>query len=90
MLGYVAAGLAGALVMFFLDPDRGRSRRAVTRDRFAGSARRGGLKVGRISRRISAEAYGAKQEIVHLDSEARSENDPVIARTVSLPGTPAP
>ena len=41
MYGYVVAALAGAILAFFLDPDRGRSRRAVTADRLAALARRG-------------------------------------------------
>jgi hypothetical protein len=82
MLGYLAAALAGAFAMFFLDPDRGRSRRSVTRDRLAGAARRSSVKIERVGRRVSAETYGARQKIAHLDRDAPPENDAVLAQKV--------
>jgi osmotically-inducible protein OsmY len=82
MLGFVAAALVGALAMFFLDPDRGAYRRNQTRDRFAGTARRGGAEIGRTGRRAAAEAYGATQKITHLDRDQPPENDVVLAQKV--------
>jgi osmotically-inducible protein OsmY len=72
----------GALAMFVLDPDRGRYRRNVTRDRLAGTARRGGADIERAGRRVSAEAYGARQTIAHRDRDAPPENDAVLAQKV--------
>src|SRR3989442_15826281 len=65
MYSYVVAGLAGAILAFFLDPDRGRSRRAVTADRLAALARRGARTAERTRRRVAADAYGIGQKGAH-------------------------
>jgi osmotically-inducible protein OsmY len=82
MLGYIATALVGAAAMFFLDPDRGRYRRSVARDRFAGSVRQGGSDLGRAGRRVASEAYGLQQKVAHLDNDAPPENDAVLAQKV--------
>jgi hypothetical protein len=82
MLGYFATALVGALAMFFLDPDRGRYRRSVTRDRFAGSLRQGGEDLGRAGRRVASDAYGLQQKVRHMDEDAPPENDAVLAQKV--------
>lgn len=86
MLGYIALALLGAITMFFVDPDRGRYRRSVARDRFAGSVRQGGQDLGRASRRVTSEAHGLQQKVTHLDKDAPPENDAVLAQKVK-PGT---
>ncbi|HEV8230422.1 MAG TPA: BON domain-containing protein [Candidatus Limnocylindria bacterium] len=78
----MAAALVGALAMFFLDPERGRYRRNVTRDRFAGSARDASDELERAGKRVAAEAYGAKQKLTHLNSEEPPENDAVLKHKV--------
>jgi osmotically-inducible protein OsmY len=82
VVGYIGAALVGALAMFFLDPDRGAYRRNQTKDRFAGTARRGGAELGRTSRRVAADVYGVKQKIAHLDRDEPPENDAVLAQKV--------
>jgi osmotically-inducible protein OsmY len=54
--GYVLAALVGAVAAYFLDPDRGRSRRAVTRDRLRGAARRGAREIDRTARQVEDRA----------------------------------
>jgi len=67
MYGYVVAALAGAILAFFLDPDRGRSRRAVTADRLAALARRGARAAERQRRRVAADAYAIGRKVAHAD-----------------------
>jgi osmotically-inducible protein OsmY len=68
--------------MFFLDPDRGRYRRSVARDRFAGSVRQSGQDLERARRRVTSEAYGLQQKVTHLDKDAPPANDAVLAQKV--------
>jgi hypothetical protein len=82
MFGYIVFALAGALAMFFLDPDRGAYRRSVARDRFAGQIRESGRDLGRTGRRLASEAYGVQQKVTHLDRDATPENDALLAQKV--------
>ena len=75
MYGYVVAALAGAILAFFLDPDRGRSRRAVTADRLAALARRGARATERKRRRVAADAYGIGQKVAHADGRDEVDLD---------------
>ena len=78
----VGAG-AGVLAMFFLDPDRGRRRRAVFADRLGGWMRRTGRQAERAARHASAEIYGAGQQIAHRNGDAGTpENDAELAHKV--------
>ena len=79
---YLLAGLVGAITMFFLDPDRGAYRRNVTRDRLAGTARDATGDLRRAGRRITAEAYGAKEKIEHVASEQPPESDVVLTHKI--------
>ena len=79
---YLLAGLVGAITMFFLDPDRGAYRRNVARDRLAGTAHDAIGDLRRASRRVTAEAYGAKQKIEHLASEQPPESDVVLTHKI--------
>lgn len=81
MLAYVLTALAGAILAFFLDPDRGAYRRNVARDRILGTTRRGGGVVGRTRRRLASETYGVTQKLKH-GSESEPENDEVLASKV--------
>ena len=70
-------GVAGAALAYVLDPDRGRRRRAVARDRLSATVRRGGRRAGRLGRRLGAEAYGVKQKVTHLAPEDTSTPDDI-------------
>src|ERR671925_570256 len=74
-MGYLFAALVGALVMFFLDPDRGAYRRNVSRDRLAGSGRDLGGDLGRTGRKLASDASGVKQRIANRDKDDVMPND---------------
>lgn len=64
--GLIVALAGGALLAFLLDPDRGRSRRALTADRIAGAARRVGRQTARVGRRTAATVRGWQARANHL------------------------
>ena len=80
---WLAAGATGAFAMYFLDPDSGRRRRNVTRDRLAGAVRRGWRAFGRTGRRLTAETYGLAQQAQHVQPEHWSvPNDATLVQRV--------
>jgi BON domain len=62
----MGSGLCGAALMYLLDPERGRRRRHMTRDRFAARWRRVRRAGVTAWRGATAEAYGASQRMIHL------------------------
>jgi hypothetical protein len=62
----LGSSLASGLLMYFVDPERGRRRRHMLRDRFVARARRIGRGMASIWRGAAAESYGVSQRIVHL------------------------
>ena len=62
----LGSGLVSATLMYFLDPERGRRRRHVLRDRFLARARRVSRGMTGAWRDAAAETYGVSQRIVHL------------------------
>jgi hypothetical protein len=80
---WLATGAAGALAMYFLDPDRGRRRRRIARDRLGASLRRGWRALGRAGRRVTADTYGLAQQAQHAQPEHWSvPNDATLAQRV--------
>jgi osmotically-inducible protein OsmY len=79
--GAVGAVL-GAVAAYFGDPDSGRRRRHVTRDRFLGLLRRTGRRAERAGRGVAAEAYGVSQKVQHLREEEKEFDDVTLARKV--------
>jgi osmotically-inducible protein OsmY len=80
VLGLV--GLGAALTYFF-DPERGRSRRAVARDRIAALFRRTARRSERLGRAASAQAQGTVQKVKHRQEEPKPQPDDVtLARKV--------
>ena len=57
-----AVGL-GAVLMYFFDPDRGRRRRAVTRDRTAATMRRTARRTQQRTRYVEGKAHGLVHEM---------------------------
>jgi len=74
LLGLV--GLGAALTYFF-DPEQGRRRRAMTRDRFVAFFRRRKRETERLSRSASAQAEGLVQKAKHLEEEPKPQPDDV-------------
>jgi osmotically-inducible protein OsmY len=72
----------GAALMYFFDPQQGRRRRAVTKDRTTGIFRGIRRKSARAGRAVSAEAYGLKQKATHLREEEKELDDVTLARKV--------
>jgi hypothetical protein len=62
----VASCVASGLLVYFLDPDRGRRRRHMLRDRFMARMRRVGRGMRAVWRGAAAETYGVSHRIVHL------------------------
>ena len=72
----------GAGVMYFFDPQQGRRRRAMVRDRVPAFFRQGGRRAERAARAISAEAYGVTQKVKHLREEEKDYDDVTLARKI--------
>jgi osmotically-inducible protein OsmY len=80
MLGLV--GLGAALTYFF-DPQQGRRRRAMARDRIAATFRRTARRGEQIGRSATAQAEGMVQKAKHLEEEPKGQPDDVtLARKV--------
>jgi osmotically-inducible protein OsmY len=80
LLGLI--GLGAALTYFF-DPQQGRRRRAMARDRFAAFFRRRARKAEQVGRAASAQAEGMVQKAKHLKEEPKPQPDDVtLARKV--------
>jgi osmotically-inducible protein OsmY len=65
MRNLVCGAGAGAALLYFLDPNLGRRRRNIARDRAAAIVRRGARGVARRSRLASATLYGLEQKLTH-------------------------
>jgi osmotically-inducible protein OsmY len=73
----VIGGAVGAALVYMLDPDRGRRRRAMARDRLTATVRRSGRRAGHLRRRVGAGAYGVRQKVTHLTPQDESTPDDV-------------
>jgi osmotically-inducible protein OsmY len=83
MLRALFYGAIGALAAYFFDPDSGRRRRALARDRVPAFLRQGRRKAEQMGRAASAEASGAAQKVEHLKEEEKPQPDDVtLARKV--------
>lgn len=72
---------AGAGAAYYLDPARGKSRRARTRDRIAGGFRRIGRRGGRLKRRVESDVEGFAERVRHAE-ETPPPNDATLAHKV--------
>jgi hypothetical protein len=86
MFGRTAEGIAfagaGVILTYFLDPDRGRSRRAHARDRLAGSIRRTGRRLARGIRYAAATATGMRHRLTRLPRGATELDDATLTHKV--------
>jgi hypothetical protein len=62
----LASSLTGGLLVFFMDPERGRRRRHMIRDMAMARVRRASRSIRGIWRGAAAETYGVSHRIVHL------------------------
>jgi len=69
----------GAVLAYFFDPQNGKRRRHVTRDRTLAIFRRSGRRAGGY---VAAEAHGLKQKATHLREEPKDLDDVTLARKV--------
>lgn len=73
----------GALAAYFFDPDRGKARRNVTKDRLGGAVRGAKRRGEQVRRRFEAERYGVEQKIAHPpQTQSPPENDETLAHKV--------
>lgn len=83
MIGKLIAAAAGFAAMYLLDPDRGKRRRALLRDRTAGIVRRAGAVTERTQRKIASDLYGVGQKVTHPGmTQAEPANDATLAQKV--------
>ncbi|MFL5931707.1 MAG: BON domain-containing protein [Gaiellaceae bacterium] len=77
------AGLGAALTYFF-DPDSGKRRRAMARDRALALFRQQGRRLGRTAGGVQADAEGLVQKAKHAraDEKLTDPNDTTLARKV--------
>jgi len=61
----ISAAIAGAGLAYIFDPERGRSRRARTRDRMAGEVRHTGHRMARNLRAMRAQSVGLSRRAWH-------------------------
>jgi osmotically-inducible protein OsmY len=61
----VAAGVTGAAIMFFVDPQSGRRRRKETAERTAAAARHTARTAERATRRARAQTDGLRHRAIH-------------------------
>jgi osmotically-inducible protein OsmY len=74
--------LLGAAVAYLFDPQGGRRRRAMIRDRSVAFARRRGREAVRAGRSVAAEAYGVSQKVQHVREEPKDYDDVTLAQKV--------
>jgi hypothetical protein len=77
------ATAVGAVLAYFFDTDRGRSRRAQTADRLAGTARKAGRPVGRTYRYVRSTLSGTVERLAHAAPTSEAWlNDETLAHKV--------
>jgi hypothetical protein len=76
--------MVGALLAFFFDPQSGRRRRAVTRDRIGGAIRSTARRLGRSGRTVAAYSRGYRARLFHgpPPPERLHPDDATLARKV--------
>ena len=73
----------GAALEYFLDPETGKRRRSVTRDRVLAFFRRTGRQAGRAGQAAKSQAYGMTQKATHLKERPKEQpDDATLARKV--------
>jgi osmotically-inducible protein OsmY len=68
-------GSIGAAFAYFFDPDSGRRRRSLARDRAPAFARGGARRAERLRRSVQSEAYGVAQKARHMREQPKPQPD---------------
>jgi osmotically-inducible protein OsmY len=83
LIQLILVAVGGVAAMFFLDPDRGKRRRALARDRAIGMVHRAQEMSERLQRRVVSDAYGMSQRLTHPGAlQEIPPNDAVLANKV--------
>src|SRR5437762_11770128 len=83
MLRFLLSMALGATLAYFLDPDRGRRRRAIASDRIAKALRQGSHRLERKARYAASYAEGISQRAAHLNKpDEPAPNDPTLVQRV--------
>jgi osmotically-inducible protein OsmY len=73
----------GAALAYFFDPETGRRRRSMTRERVLAFFRRTGRKAGSAGQTAKSKAYGITQKAAHLQEQPKAQpDDATLARKV--------
>jgi osmotically-inducible protein OsmY len=73
----------GAALAYFFDPENGKRRRSIARDRALAFFRRTGHQAGRAGQAAESQAYGMTQKAVHLKEQPKEQpDDATLARKV--------
>lgn len=72
----------GLAVAYFFDPDNGKRRRNVARDRALSLFRTGAQRTARLGRYAASQTYGAVQKVRHAGPDGPPPNDATLARKV--------
>jgi hypothetical protein len=79
----LASSLASGLITYFMDPERGRRRRHMLRDRLLARTRRVERSIASVWRGAAAEAYGVSHRLVHrVPREAEVADDETLRQRV--------
>jgi osmotically-inducible protein OsmY len=68
-------GGLGATLMYFFDPQNGRRRRHMLRDRTLAFFRRSGRRAERFGHKVAAEGEGLAHQAAHLQEEPKPQPD---------------
>jgi osmotically-inducible protein OsmY len=72
----------GAIGAWFLDPQTGRRRRHVTRDKTLAFLRRGSRRGERLGRHVASDAYGIARKAAHLRAQPKEYDDATLKAKV--------
>lgn len=84
--GLLFGAAAGALMMFFLDPQRGRTRRALAQDKLRHVGRRTRSRSERLAENLRNRIYGKFQKIQHYRDSSRVSDETLEQRVRSAIG----
>jgi hypothetical protein len=75
MLRLLRFAALGAALVYFFDPQNGRRRRALARDRIPAFFRAKARQPGRLGRIAKSQAFGVKQRVKHRKEEGKPQPD---------------